>query len=74
MVSMMNHDNSSDLDSIVAPKARDRLLELIEREQITGDVRDTFAGALTRDLRCQQLLFQAMLDTWAAQFFFCKSG
>lgn len=51
-------------DVIVAPKARDRLLELIEREQLPGDVRDTLAGALTGDLRRQQLLFQAMLDTW----------
>lgn len=50
--------------SIIAPKARDRLLELIEREQLPGDVRDTLAGALSGDLRRQQLLFQAMLDTW----------
>ena len=52
------------LDSIVAPKARDRLFELIEREQLPGDVRDTLAGALQGDLRRQQLLFQAMIDTW----------
>lgn len=51
-------------EAIVAPKARDRLFELIEREQLPGDVRDTLAGELTGDLRRQQLLFQAMLDTW----------
>ena len=51
-------------DPIVAPKARDRLFELIEREQLPGDVRDTLAGALTGDIRRQQLLFQAMIDTW----------
>lgn len=51
-------------EAIVAPKARDRLLELIEREQLPADVRDTLAGALTGDLRRQQLLFQAMIDTW----------
>ena len=56
--------NSFDTGGIVAPKARDRLLELIEREQLPSDVRDTLAGALTGDLRRQQLLFQAMLDTW----------
>ncbi len=51
-------------DSIIVPKAQDRLLELIEREQLPGDVRTTLAGALTGDLRRQQLLFQAMIDTW----------
>lgn len=51
-------------DAIVAPKARDRLLELIQREQLPSDVRDTLAGALSGDLRRQQLLFQAMMDTW----------
>lgn len=52
------------MDGIVAPKARDRLFELIEREQLPGDVRDTLVGALTGDIRRQQLLFQAMIDTW----------
>ncbi|YCM47032.1 DUF935 family protein (plasmid) [Verrucomicrobiaceae bacterium 227] len=56
--------SSRGLDAIVAPKARDRLFELIEREQLPGDVRDTLAGALTGDIRRQQLLFQAMIDTW----------
>jgi len=51
-------------ESIIVPKAQDRLLELIEREQLPGDVRHTLAGALSGDLRRQQLLFQAMLDTW----------
>lgn len=49
---------------IIQPKAQDRLYELIEREQLPGDVRDTLAGALTGDLPRQQLLFQAMIDTW----------
>ncbi len=51
-------------DVIVVQKARDRLYELIEREQLPNDVRYTLAGALTGDLRRQQLLFQAMVDTW----------
>jgi phage gp29-like protein len=51
-------------DSIIVPEARDRMLELIEREQLPTDVRSTLAGALTGDLRRQQLLFQAMIDTW----------
>ena len=49
---------------VIQPKAQDRLYELIEREQLPGDVRDTLAGALTGDLPRQQLLFQAMIDTW----------
>lgn len=59
-----NTVENGDFDPIVAPKAQDRLLELIEREQLPGDVRDTLAGALTGDLQRQQLLFQAMIDTW----------
>jgi len=51
-------------DGIVVTKAQDRLLELIEREQLPGDVRHTLAGALSGDLRRQQFLFQAMVDTW----------
>lgn len=51
-------------ESIIAPKAQDRLLELIEREQLPSDVRHTLAGALQGDLFRQQLLFQAMIDTW----------
>ncbi|MCF7673749.1 MAG: hypothetical protein K9N23_01575 [Akkermansiaceae bacterium] len=51
-------------DSIIVPEARDRMLELIEREQLPNDVRTTLAGALSGDLRRQQLLFQAMIDTW----------
>ncbi|MGE9267648.1 MAG: phage portal protein family protein [Verrucomicrobiales bacterium] len=52
------------MGGILPRKAQDRLLELIEREQLPGDVRDTLAGALSGDLRRQQLLFQAMIDTW----------
>lgn len=55
---------SGGYEPIVAAKAQDRLLELIEREQLPGDVRQTLAGALMGDLRRQQLLFQAMVDTW----------
>lgn len=51
-------------ESIIVPKAQDRLMELIEREQLPSDVRVTLAGALMGDLRRQQLLFQAMIDTW----------
>ena len=51
-------------ESIIVPKAQDRLLETIEREQLPADVRQTLAGALAGDLRLQQLLFQAMVDTW----------
>ncbi|MEM9235200.1 MAG: DUF935 family protein [Verrucomicrobiota bacterium] len=40
------------------------MLELIEREQLPTDVRTTLAGSLTGDLQRQQLLFQAMIDTW----------
>ncbi len=50
--------------SIIVPEARDRMLELIEREQLPNDVRMTLAGALAGDLRRQPLLFQAMIDTW----------
>ena len=55
---------SGGTDSIIVPAARDRMLELIEREQFPNDVRMTLSGALTGDLRRQQLLFQAMIDTW----------
>lgn len=40
------------------------MLDLIQREQLPDDVRYTLAGALTGDLQRQQLLFQAMIDTW----------
>ena len=56
--------SSLDLGPIVAPKARDWLFELIEREQLPGDVRDSLAGALTGDIRRQQLLFQALNVIW----------
>lgn len=51
-------------EEVILSKGQDRFLELIQREQLPGDVRTTLAGALTGDLRAQQLLFQAMLDTW----------
>ena len=49
---------------VISPKAKDRFYDLIEREQFPEDVRETLAGALTGDLRRQQLLLQAMMDTW----------
>jgi phage gp29-like protein len=49
---------------VVVNKAENRLMELIEREQLPGDVRSTLAGALSGDLTRQNLLFQAMFDTW----------
>ena len=55
---------ASPMSAVIQPKAQDRLYELIEREQLPGDVRETLAGALTGDLPRQQLLFQAMIDTW----------
>jgi len=64
IIESRDSQSSIDTDSIVAPKARDRLFELIEREQLPSDVRDTLAGALMGDMRRQQLLFQAMIDTW----------
>lgn len=51
-------------DSIIIPDARDRMLELIEREQLPGDVNAALTGALSGDMIRQQLLFQAMIDTW----------
>lgn len=50
--------------SIHVPLARDRMLEHFEREQFPGDVKHTLAAALNGDLHYQQLLFNAMLDTW----------
>lgn len=49
---------------IIAPQARERILELFEREQMPGDVRSNLASALTGNLRAQSLMFQAMIDTW----------
>lgn len=52
------------LEKVVRTDAGQRLMELIEREQLPGDVRTTLQGALTGDLTRQALLFQAMVDTW----------
>lgn len=49
---------------LVNPDAAHRLYELIEREQLPEDVRSTLAMALNGDLARQQLMFQAMIDTW----------
>ena len=51
-------------ESINVPKARDRMLQFFEREQLPGDVKNTLAAALNGDLHYQHLLFTAMLDTW----------
>ncbi|WP_341405416.1 phage portal protein family protein [Luteolibacter soli] len=50
--------------SIIVPMARDRLLEIFERVQRPGEVASTLEGALTGQLWQQQMLFQAMVDTW----------
>jgi len=50
--------------SIVVPEARDRLFEVIERLQMPDEVRGTLDGTITGDMRLQQMLFQAMIDTW----------
>ncbi|MCW1926292.1 DUF935 domain-containing protein [Luteolibacter arcticus] len=44
--------------------ARDRLLEIFDRVQRPAEVASTLEGALTGQLWQQQLLFQAMIDTW----------
>lgn len=51
-------------NSINIPKARDRMLEYFEREQVPGDVHATLAYALNGNLHYQHMLFNAMLDTW----------
>ncbi len=50
--------------SIIVPMARDRLLEIFERVQKPAEVASTLEGALTGQLWQQQMLFQAMIDTW----------
>lgn len=50
--------------SIDVPRARDRMLEFFEREQLPGDVKSTLAAALNGDLHYQHLLFTAMIDSW----------
>ena len=50
--------------SINVPRARDRMLEFFEREQLPGDVKQTLAAALNGDLHYQHLLFEAMIDSW----------
>ena len=50
--------------SIIIPAARDRLLEIFERMQLPQEVQGTLEGTITGDLRLQQMLFQAMIDTW----------
>lgn len=50
--------------SINIPRARDRMLEFFEREQLPGDVKQTLAAALNGDLHYQHLLFTAMIDSW----------
>ncbi|QJE95967.1 phage portal protein family protein [Luteolibacter luteus] len=50
--------------SIVVPAARERLLEIFKREQLPREVGGTLEGSISGDLRLQQLLFYAMIDTW----------
>jgi len=51
-------------NTIIKEEAHSRLQDLIEREQLPADVRTTLASALQGDMRCQQIMFQAMMDTW----------
>lgn len=53
-----------DPGSIVIPQARDRALEIFERIQRPQDVASTLECALTGEMWYQQMLFQAMLDSW----------
>lgn len=51
-------------DSIIVPQARDRMLEIFERERTPAEVKGDLAAALNGDLEMQNKLFQAMVDTW----------
>ena len=49
---------------IITDKAKDRLYQILQREQLPTDIDSTLKGALRGDLRMQGALFDAMLDTW----------
>lgn len=51
-------------ESIIVPEARDRMLEFFEREWVPAEAKNALGTAIFGDLRAQQPLFQAMIDTW----------
>ena len=51
-------------DGIIAPKAKDRFYEILEREQMPSSVKSTLQGALNGNLRNQGAMFESMLDSW----------
>lgn len=51
-------------DSIVVSDARDRMLDLFERDQLPANVKSSLSSAIAGDMQSQWLLFQAMIDTW----------
>lgn len=51
-------------DSIVVPEAKDRFLEVFEREWVPSTVKSTVSSSIFGDLTAQHLLFRAMIDTW----------
>lgn len=53
-----------DSGSIIVPEARDRLLEIFRRRQTPTEAHQTLDGTFSGDLTHQQLMFQAMIDTW----------
>lgn len=65
VVSAADSSRSGDWgDSINVPRARDRFNEIFERNQGPQQVEQTLAAALNGDLRYQNSLFVAMLDSW----------
>lgn len=51
-------------EPIIEQTADERMLEIMQRERLPGDVNQTMADAIDGDLRYQGLLFETMLDTW----------
>ncbi len=49
---------------IITQKARDRMWESFEREQLPTDVKSTLQYSLNGDLRRWHLLVHSMIDTW----------
>lgn len=49
---------------IIPSHAKDRILETFQREQLPSTVKATLGSAMQGDLRREQLLFHAMVDTW----------
>lgn len=49
---------------IVESDTNDRLIDILEREQLPSDVKSTLRNAINGSMLHQGLLFDAMLDTW----------